>query len=79
MAKKFAYVSNAGGPTTFEIHAPGCAHLRKLGPFADVTVLSATSAQALVDDEVAEYQYQDQGYTQDDFRILGCAKKHEGA
>jgi hypothetical protein len=74
--QKFAYVSNAGGKTEFEIHGAGCSHLKRIAQniFADITILSAESAQALVDDEVLTYQEQDQGYEHSDFRILPCAK-----
>jgi hypothetical protein len=74
--QKFAYVSNAGGKTEFEIHGATCSHLKRIrqNVFADITILSAESAQALVDAEVATYQEQDQGYEHSDFRILPCAQ-----
>lgn len=74
--RKFAYVGTGGtGKTEFEIHGAECVHLARLNhPFADVSFVSAESAQALVDDEVATYQEQDQGWNHSDFRILPCAK-----
>lgn len=76
---KIAYVTGNQGDHYFEIHAAGCAHLRKLHPWADVTIHEVDDVDEFVADEVDTYQYQDQGYIHDDFKVFGCARKAEAA
>ncbi len=76
---KFAYFSTGmirDAKTEFEVHAAGCAHLAKgdRKNFADKTLVVAESAEALVAEEVAEFEANDQGWSADDFRVFPCAK-----
>ena len=46
----------------------------KCGGMVDVWTDEATTAQAIVDMEVAEFEKNDQGWTAADFHIHNCAK-----
>ena len=79
MSTMIVYVTGNQGETAFEVHAAGCTHLKRLHPWADVTLHEVDNVDEFIADEVEEYNYQDQGYTAEDFKVLGCARKAEAA
>lgn len=75
---KIAYVTGNQGKTQFEIHGAGCAHLQRLHPWADVTIHETETVAEFIAAEVEEFDYNEQGWTAEDFHVLPCALKAEG-
>ena len=73
----FTIVTGGRDNYEFEVHAAGCKDLTKQKNvfLCDQLTQTAVSAAALVDEEVAEYAAQDQGWNHDHFKIHACAKK----
>lgn len=58
----------------FVVHAAGCRDLKKIPGAAFEHPFPAESVEALIADEVAVFEAQDQGWTADDFRVMPCCK-----
>jgi hypothetical protein len=74
-ANAIAYVTGNQKDHEFEIHRAGCAHLKRLHPWACVTFHELGEGETAVDfvnEEVAEYEYQEQYWQHSDFRIFPC-------
>lgn len=69
-------VTNGLNSHEFEVHAAGCPDVaRKVGTVCShVYSVEALNAAEAVDDEVADYEAQDQGFGHADFKVLPCAR-----
>lgn len=70
-------LASVGDGENWQVHKHGCRDVTRIArmTFCDVwDRISAESAEALVDAEVAVYTAQDQGWSHDDHRIMPCCK-----